>query len=389
MRYYRNLAIFIGCVAMLSLISCKSKSDDDKTITVNLAEVNKKRVVTLSDWVSEPEFIILDSSCEDAYTEGGYCCLSDNYIGKYGSGQVYKLYDRRTGKFLRNIGKAGKNSGEYSNVYNSVIDEQNSRVYILSWNAKELLCHDLNTGELIEARPLKHNVPKGAFVIDPETGDLTVAALPFEGMNEVVAWKQDKEDNTLWEIPAGNLSVIPDFSNQINCFSNTEDFDFSISTWGGRVDSLYVIKDGGLKPIFTMNFLKSNQKAGTSLLPNHTYTLLPEHIITSVSMPVRRAGGYYSYGKPVYVVTERKTEHSYVADFTDDILNRKLEYLPFTQGYYMEVFSAEDFMKIGEAALSKGKLSETLKARISDILKTITLENNDIILLAPLRSKFK
>ena len=389
MRYYRNLAIFIECVAMLSLISCKSKSDDDKTITVNLAEVNKKRVVTLSDWVSEPEFIILDSSCEDAYTEGGYCCLSDNHIGKYGSSQVYKLYDRRTGKFLRNIGKAGKNSGEYSNVYNSVIDEQNSRVYILSWNAKELLCHDLNTGELIEARPLKHNVPKGAFVIDPETGDLTVAALPFEGMNEVVAWKQDKEDNTLWEIPAGNLSVIPDFSNQINCFSNTEDFDFSISTWGGRVDSLYVIKDGGLKPIFTMNFLKSNQKAGTSILPNHTYTLLPEHIITSVSMPVRRAGGYYSYGKPVYVVTERKTEHSYVADFTDDILNRKLEYLPFTQGYYLEVFSAEDFMKIGEAALSKGKLSETLKARIADILKTITLENNDIILLAPLRSKFK
>ena len=64
-----------------------------------------------------------------------------------------------------------------------MIDEQSSRVYILSWNAKELLCHDLNTG------------------------DLTVAALPFEGMNEVVAWKQDKEDNALWEIPAGNLSL--------------------------------------------------------------------------------------------------------------------------------------------------------------------------------------
>ena len=127
----------------------------------------------------------------------------DRSISKYGSSQVYKLYDRRTGKFLRNIGKAGKNSGEYSNVYNSVIDEQNSRVYILSWNAKELLCHDLNTG------------------------DLTVAALPFEGMNEVVAWKQDK-------------------------------------TWGGRVDSLYVVKDGFLKPIYTMNFLKGDQKTATT-----------------------------------------------------------------------------------------------------------------------------
>ena len=385
MSNYRCIWIIIASVAMLNLISCKSESTDEKIITVNLSEVNKKRVVNLSDWVLEPEFIALDSSSEDAYTEGGYCCLSDNYIGMYGSSQIYKLYDRKTGKFLRNIGKVGKNEGEYSNVYNSVIDEQNSRVYILSWNAKELLCHDLNTGELIEARSLKHNVPKGAFVIDPETGNLTVAALPFEGENETVVWKQDKEDNVLWEVPAGDLSIVPDYSHEIVGAFNTENFDFSISTWGGRVDSLYVVKDGFLKPIFTMNFLKDNQKAATSILPNHTYILLSDHIITSVSMPVRRASGYYSYSKPVYVVTERGMEHSYVAEFTDDILNRKLEYLPFTQGYYKEVFSAEDFMKTGKAALSKGKLSETSKARISDILKAITPESNDVILLAPLK----
>lgn len=385
MSNYRCIWIIIASVAMFNLISCKSESTDEKIITVNLSEVNKKRVVNLSDWVFEPEFIALDSSSEDAYTEGGYCCVSENYIGMYGSSQIYKLYDRKTGKFLRNIGKVGKNDGEYSNVYNSVIDEQNSRVYILSWNAKELLCHDLNTGELIEARQLKYNVPKGAFVIDPETGELTVATLPFEGENEVVVWKQDKDDNTLWEIPAGNLSVVADYSHAIGGAFNTEDFDLSISTWGGRVDSLYVVKDGFLKPIFTMNFLNGNQKAASSVLPNHTYTLLPDHIITSVSMPVRRASGYYSYGKPVFVVTERETEHSYVADFTDDILNRKPEYLPFTQGYYMEVFSAEDFMKTGKAALSKGKLSEISKARISDILKTLTPESNDVILLAPLK----
>ena len=385
MSNYRCIWIIIASVAMFNLISCKSESTDEKIITVNLSEVNKKRVVNLSDWVLEPEFIALDSSCEEAYTEGGYCCVSDNYIGMYGSSQIYKLYDRKTGKFLRNIGKVGKNDGEYSNVYNSVIDEQNSRVYILSWNAKELLCHDLNTGELIEARPLKHNVPKGAFVIDPETGELTVAALPFEGENETVVWKQDKEDNVLWEVPAGDLSLVPDYSHEIVGAFNTEDFDLSISTWGGRVDSLYVVKDGFLKPIFTMNFLNGNQKAASSVLPNHTYTLLPDHIITSVSMPVRRASGYYSYGKPVFVVTERETEHSYVADFTDDILNRKPEYLPFTQGYYIEVFSAEDFIKTGKAALSKGKLSGASKARISEILKAITPESNDVILLAPLK----
>ncbi len=385
MKRYRSLRAFIGCIAMLALSSCKPGADDDNVITVNLSEVNKKRVVNLSDWVLEPEFIALDSSSKDAYTEGGNCCVSDNYIGMYGSGQVYKLYDRKTGKYLRNIGRIGKNSGEYSNVYRSEIDEENSMVYILPWTAKELLCYDLNTGELIEARQLKYNVPKGAFAIDPETGEVTVATLPFEGENETVVWKQDKEDNVLWEVPAGDLSLVPDYSHEIVGAFNTEDFDLSISTWGGRVDSLYVVKDGFLKPIFTMNFLKDNQKAATSILPNHTYILLPDHIITSVSMPVRRASGYYSYGKPVFVVTERETEHSYVADFTDDMLNRKLEYLPFTQGYYKEVFSAEDFMKIGKAALSKGKLSEASKARLSDILKTLTPESNDVLLLAPLK----
>lgn len=385
MRYYRSIRVITACIAVLTLFSCKSEVSHNKVITVNFAEVNKKRVVNLSDWVLEPEFIALDSSSKDAYTEGGNCCLSDNYIGMYGSGQVYKLYDRKTGKYLRNIGRIGKNSGEYTNVYRSEIDEENSMVYILPWTAKELLCYDLNTGELIEARQLKYNVPKGAFAIDPETGELTVATLPFEGENETVVWKQDKEDNVLWEVPAGDLSLVPDYSHEIVGAFNTEDFDLSISTWGGRVDSLYVVKDGFLKPIFTMNFLKDNQKAATSILPNHTYILLPDHIITSVSMPVRRASGYYSYGKPVYVVTERGMEHSYVAEFTDDILNRKLEYLPFTQGYYKEVFSAEDFMKIGKAALSKGKLSETSKARISDILSTLTPESNDVILLAPLK----
>lgn len=87
MKAYRNLTALIGCISMLAMYSCGSGSDDENIITVNLADVSKKRVVDLSQWVSEPEFIALDSSCGEAYTEGGYCCISDNYIGIYGSGQ--------------------------------------------------------------------------------------------------------------------------------------------------------------------------------------------------------------------------------------------------------------------------------------------------------------
>ena len=44
------------------------------------------------------------------------------------------------------------------------------------------------------------------------------------------------------------------------------------------------------------------------------------------------------------------------------------------------------FTNVNEkAALSKGKLSGASKARISEILKAITPESNDVILLAPLK----
>lgn len=383
MNGYRNLKVIIGFISMLALYSCGPGSDDYNFITVNLSDVNRKRVVKLSRWVAEPEFIALDSSCKEAYAEGRYCCISDNYIGLYGSEQVFKLYDRSTGQYLRNIGNVGKDSGEYTNVYSSKIDEENSIVYILSWNAKELLCHDLNTGKLIEARPLKHSVPKGTFSVDSQTGELTVATLPFKGMIEAVAWKQDRGNNILWEVPADNLSVIPDFSNEMNSCFNTECHDLSIVTWGGRIDSLYVIKDGGLKPIFTMNFVKDNVR--TSSLPNHTYNLLPKHIVTSVSMRVRRSSGYPGYSKPIFVVTERKKEKSYLAVFTDDMLDRKLDYLLFKQGYYQELMSAEAFIKIGKHALSNGRLSETSKAKLSSILKNLTPESNDVIVLARLK----
>lgn len=389
MKYHENPKSFIVCIAMLALISCESGSGNGKLVTVDFSDINKKKTVKLSEWVSEPEFIALDSSREEAYTEGKYCCVSDKYIGLYGAREAYKLYDRTTGEYLRDIGKVGKNSGEYANVYSSVIDEQRSAVYLLPWNAKELLCYDINTGNLIEARPLKHPSPKGTFAIDPKTGELTVATLPFEGMNETVAWKQDKENNILWEVPAGNLSVIPDFSNETESRFNTECFDFSISSWGGRIDSLYVVEDGFLKPIFTMNFVKDNNgrshNASRSDLPNHTYILLPDYIVTSVSMQIRKTNGNIGYGKPVFVVTERETGKSYLADFTDDILNRKFDRLPIRQGYYLEVVAAGDFIEIGKNAVSKGNLSEITKARLSSILKTLTPESNDIVVLAPLK----
>lgn len=61
MKRYRSMRAFIICIAMLALSSFKPEADDDNIITVNLSDVNRKRFVNLSEWVSKPEFIAHES----------------------------------------------------------------------------------------------------------------------------------------------------------------------------------------------------------------------------------------------------------------------------------------------------------------------------------------
>ena len=378
--------------AIVFAASCGSGNGDGNLISVNFNRVDKGPVTNISELAAEPEFIALDSRVE-AFATGYNYAFSDHYIciGASMRGPA-KLYDRATGKFLCDVGTIGRGPGEYLNTYGAPrIDEEDGTIWLLPWQTKTLLGFDIATGKFKKEVPLKYGVPKGQFQVDSKAGTVTVAALPFRDMVPVIAWQQDMQGNVLWEIPAGHLTMTPEFSNEIESSGNVEEvFDLSLITWGGGQDSLYVINEGAVNPVYTIDFhtkevesedynLNVNEDA-----PIHSYIMLPGHFITSVSYPVQTEWGF-STGKPEYVITDRRTGESVRTTFFNDYLARETDYASFTGGYWYTVTDPETFAEDAEKALKEGNLSDENKARIQEILKDLTPESNNIVILAPLK----
>ena len=378
--------------AIILAASCSSGNGDGNLISVNFNRVDKAPATNISELVGEPEFIALDSRVE-AFATGYTYAFSDHYIciGASMRGPA-KLYDRATGKFLCDVGTIGRGPGEYLNTYGAPrIDEEDGTIWLLPWQTKTLLGFDITTGKFKKEVPLKYGVPKGQFQVDSKAGTVTVAALPFRDLVPMIAWQQDMQGNLIWEIPSGHLSITPDFSNEIESNGNVEGaFDLSLITWGGGRDSLYVINEGSLSPVYTIDFntkevesedynLNVNEDA-----PIHSYIMLPDRFITSVSYPVQTEWGF-SAGKPEYVITDRRTGESVRTTFFNDYLARETDYASFTGGYWYTVTDPETFAEDAEKALKDGNLSDEKKARIQEILKDLTPESNNIVILAPLK----
>ncbi len=389
----RNL-IKTGAIAaaIVFAASCGSGNGDGNLISVNFNRVDKGPVTNISELAAEPEFIALDSRVE-AFATGYNYAFSDHYIciGASMRGPA-KLYDRATGKFLCDVGTIGRGPGEYLNTYGAPrIDEEDGTIWLLPWQTKTLLGFDIATGKFKKEVPLKYGVPKGQFSVDSKAGTVTVAALPFRDLVPMIAWQQDMQGNVLWEIPSGHLTLTPDFSNEIESNGNVEGaFDLSLITWSGGSDSLYVINEGRLDPVYTIDFntkevesedynLNVNEDA-----PIHSYIMLPDRFITSVSYPVQTEWGF-STGKPEYVITDRRTGESVRTTFFNDYLARETDYASFTGGYWYTVTDPETFAEDAEKALKEGNLSDENKARIQEILKDLTPESNNIVILAPLK----
>ena len=378
--------------AIVLAASCGSGNGDGNLISVNFNRVDKGAVTNISELAAEPEFIALDSRVE-AFATGYNYAFSDHYIciGASMRGPA-KLYDRATGKFLCDVGTIGRGPGEYLNTYGAPrIDEEDSTIWLLPWQTKTLLGFDIATGKFKKEVPLKYGVPKGQFSVDSKAGTVTVAALPFRDIVPMIAWQQDMQGNVLWEIPSGHLTLTPDFSNEIESNGNVERaFDLSLITWSGGSDSLYVINEGRLDPVYTIDFntkevesedynLNVNEDA-----PIHSYIMLPDRFITSVSYPVQTEWGF-STGKPEYVITDRRTGESVRTTFFNDYLAKETDYASFTGGYWYTVTDPETFAEDAEKALKEGNLSDENKARIQEILKDLTPESNNIVILAPLK----
>ena len=340
--------------------------------------------IPLSFFTEEMELVKLDNRDEALVGQTGVT-VSDNSILVYGSRQnPFKLFDRK-GKFLTNIGAIGQGPGEYQMVYDAKLDEANNRIYILSWNASQLLVYDLQ-GNVLDPIPLCLRCPKAKFNVDLSGGKVSVVLLPFKGY-PAVAWTQDLEGKRIDFIEPGHLEAPQDFSNEVTAGFNIPGvFDVNIlCIMPTRVDSLYryASDKNRLIPTFTLNF------ANTDKIPWHGYGEYPHHFVGNFSEPpVEVSPGSWTNGQTFHYIVDKETgKGSFFTLYNDYFGNLEIGYpsSAFFNGYYTRNIEPGNLMTDIENALKNQDITAEMRKKLTDLQASIDENDNNYVMIAQLK----
>ena len=402
---------FICTAATLLLVSsCGGRQNADtggrQSADTGLTSVRYDRLpqgkdILLSDWVGEPEFIALDSDTLEAITNGNNIAISDHYIGIYSdSEECFKLFDRATGKFLRNIGNIGRGPGEYRYISMAQIDESCGRIWISTKLMNKIYSYDIQTGKLSEDIPLAYKSDGSpnqgyAFMVDSLSKTITIADVPFDNGCPVIAWCQDYKGNVLWEIPK-TRTIAANPMLCINTMLNVKGtLDICYNSMNTQHDTLFAINDEKVQPLLTVDFGEVTAPGRLNISEGyylHNPYILTDYIVMTInriettdSKSGSNAHIFITTSTQPSVVMDRRTGEVSRRNFTNDFMAKNESNPTFRDGYMVDIYSASYFLETGSEALENGNLSSSARKRISDILENISEDDNNVIILAPLK----
>ena len=397
-----QISILLSISLLLTVSSCgQQQAWDGGLISVQYDRLPQGEDILLSDWAGEPEFIALDSSDPEALIAGGEVTVSNHYIGIYSPMETpFKLFDRATGKFLRNVGNIGRGPGEYTGISFAQIDETGRKVWISTLNTNKVYSYDISTGRLSEDLPLAYegngNPNQGYnFVVDSKARTVTIAGVPYDGSCPA-AWCQDMQGNVIWEIPrtgSAPENAMLRLHTSLNVDGALDICQVSMNT---QQDTLFIIQDRELSPLLTMKLGETTEPNALTIGDGdymHDPYILPDYAVVNINktkmVQSRNTGSGVSISMEMdiqpSIILDRRTGEVSRRTIINDILTNDSTGPTFKNGYLVSNCSAEYFMEAGLVFLENGNLSSSARKRISDILKNISEEDNNVIILAPLK----
>ena len=397
-----QISILLSISLLLTVSSCgQQQAWDGGLISVQYDRLPQGEDFLLSDWVGEPEFIALDSDTLEAITNGNNIAISDHYIGIYSdSEECFKLFDRATGKFLRNIGNIGRGPGEYRYISMAQIDESCGRIWISTKLMNKIYSYDIQTGKLSEDIPLAYKSDGSpnqgyAFMVDSLSKTITIADVPFDNGCPVIAWCQDYKGNVLWEIPK-TRTIAANPMLCINTMLNVKGtLDICYNSMNTQHDTLFAINDEKVQPLLTVDFGEVTAPGRLNISEGyylHNPYILTDYIVMTInriettdSKSGSNAHIFITTSTQPSVVMDRRTGEVSRRNFTNDFMAKNESNPTFRDGYMVDIYSASYFLETGYEALENGNLSSSARKRISDILENISEDDNNVIILAPLK----
>ena len=108
--------IFIIILFIIGLSSCSSQREtQDDILHIKISDNETEMQLYASDFVSDIEYIALETNSQCLIGNPCNVSISENYILVYSIKEVEFLLFSRTGKFIRKIGQMGNGPEDYLN----------------------------------------------------------------------------------------------------------------------------------------------------------------------------------------------------------------------------------------------------------------------------------
>ena len=148
--------IFVALITSLFISQSSSQNKSDEVITIPVKEAidEGKNDLTLSSFVEDDiEYIQLETNAFCPINKNLRLFLNDSVIIAIAEKQIF-LFDRNTGKFIREIGHVGKDPHGYSEtIFSKPYSESKNTILTRGWLPNSFMEYDLS-GKFISKRIL-------------------------------------------------------------------------------------------------------------------------------------------------------------------------------------------------------------------------------------------
>ena len=401
--------IYIISIFFMFLLTCcinqetKELLDTEELLAFDVSTLEDKEYeIKLTDLMESVEIVQLDSSTEEAFGRTWDVEISDNYIATGNVAENVKLYDRKSGKYIGNVGKRGQGPGEYTNIWNITINEEDNRIYLWPNMRSFIYVYDMK-GKFIEKETIRlprNSRTKGTMFPNKKTDEMVILGTPYgfykrgkvNFANEKdLCWVQDFQGNLKFSIPADNYIIPRGSSYSWASHPNRESsiYSYALRTIKSemRRDTVYHYnsKNNQLYPVYTTNYPQEDNLVIASLeTPLHYYTVHATYKKRRSTNP-ENLEGYKILQVDKEIHTGRYIR--VVNDCLGDIPVVLYDFLFSVKNEYATIIYDPLDLKeqLEEALETNTDMPTEVRKRVVNMKSTLTEDSNDVLVIC----KFK
>ncbi|WP_303921296.1 DUF4934 domain-containing protein [Draconibacterium sediminis] len=393
---------------LMVITACSNNKPEQQKEIYNVQIIdafNKEDKAQLSEIVDgNIEYIRLETKKEILLGNSPRVFTNDSYIVAVTHRQAY-LFDRRTGKFIREIGHYGKDPDGYRNILKAfTFDEKRNQVYTKSWDSKIYATYTLDgtVANEITVQPIEREEDMANNIFS----EIITSIVPLNDTCHIgYVWNLNGKEEA-------KLVVFNNNNPRIKVFPQYKRFDYDINRdgisvfdWNAKfyflqdqlhfferfTDTVFTVSMEKLEPEFVLHRGETEEASGSNLTGQKgdvPYLLIDDlfgaerFLFFKIRQPHEKFNGDSSYG-----FYDKATNTTKLSENNLGIKNDVNSFLPFPfksvnqnneVAGLLEAFEVKLWFETNPEAA--GKLPDKLKA-----FRTMEESDNPVVMIAKLK----